>query len=134
MTAAEDVMNLQMVLSNSVDRHTCCSLDGVDSHEPAVIVIQLSKWTPRLRWCQLVGLQYHQVRRYCSQVDGDAGGWCANRNLHLNGLSLSRLDAMACINSEMKKCKAGYRLCSSGARRPSKAPTSIILCISRIWN
>src|SRR6218665_866103 len=27
-------------------------------------------------WFQLVGLQHHQVRRYCSQVDGNAGGWC----------------------------------------------------------
>jgi len=48
----------------------------------AVIVIQLlSKWTPRFRWCQLVGLQYHQARRYCSQVDGDT-----NRNSDLDAI------------------------------------------------
>ena len=75
-----------------------------------VIVIQLSKWTPGLRWCQLVGLQYHQVRRYCSQVDDDAGGWCT-------------IEIQTCMDwtwvgwtpSTLKRrSKAVYRLCSSG--------------------
>src|SRR6218665_1313683 len=53
----------------------------------------------RLRWCQLVGLQYHLVRRYCSQVDGGRR-LVHHENSDLYELSLSRLDA---IHSEMKK-------------------------------
>jgi len=103
MTAAEVGMNLRMVLI----RRSRKKQPRTSWLTWTVIVIPQSKWTPRLRRCQLVALQYHQVRRYCNQVDGDI-----NRNSDLDGLScctcMSRLDV---IHSEMKSTV--YRLCYS---------------------
>ena len=68
-----------------------------------------SKVSARIR-CQI---QYHQARRCCCQVDGDAGGWCTIETQTWIDWAL-----VGCTPSTLKikkqaRPKAVFRLCSS---------------------